>query len=236
MKMSEIKDVEQIPTQAIVNITAKVIETIEEIQEVLVWNKKTPVKTVKVGDQSGAINLKLWSDNIEKIAFGMTYKFTSLGVREYMGRKYLTTTPTSSWVVVDDIPNINVADVGVKENVVVRGEVSLVTVTLSKACLSCRKTVTATDTGSPFIKCPECKMKMKKDRMIDNMLCKLSVEGNSSKYLVPSAVITEFLCSTQKQQIQGNADEIENHLLTCGEIQMEIPQNTSRAVSMKLVD
>ncbi|XP_046366300.2 uncharacterized protein LOC124142078 [Haliotis rufescens] len=236
MKTSEIKDVEQIPTQAIVNITAKVIETVEEIQEVLVWNRKTPVKTVKVGDQSGAINLKLWSDNIEKIVLGMTYKFTSLGVWEYMGRKYLTTTPSSSWLVVDDIPNINEEDVGIKENVVVRGEVTLVTVTLSKACLSCRKTVTATDTGSPFVKCPECKMKMKKDKMIDNMLCKLSVEGNSSKYLVPSAVMTEFLISTQKEDIQGNADEIENHLLTCGEIKMEIPQSTSRAVSLKLVD
>lgn len=176
----------------------------------------TAVKTVKVADPSGAIN-----------------KFTSLGVREYMGRKYLTTTPSSSWLIVDDIPNVNEEDVGIKQKVIVIGEV---TVTSSIACLSCSKTVTATDTGTQFVKCPECKMKMKKDKMIDNILCKLSMEGNSSKYLVHSPVLTEFLCSTEKQDIQGNSGEIENHLLTYSEIKMEIRQNNSRAVSLKLVN
>ena len=73
------------------------IKWLDEVRDVLVGAKKTP-KTVRDGllaaDKTGAIKISVWSDLVEQISEGKTYKLTSIAIQEYFGMKLTTTSGT----------------------------------------------------------------------------------------------------------------------------------------------
>ena len=72
------------------------IKWLDEVRDVLVGAKKTP-KTVRDGllvDKTGAIKISVWSDLVEQISEGKTYKLTSVAIQEYFGIKLTTTSGT----------------------------------------------------------------------------------------------------------------------------------------------
>jgi hypothetical protein len=53
----------------------------------------------------------LWSDDVQKINLGQSYLMKNIGVRQFDGKKVLTTTPDSSINLIDDIGAIKTRDI-----------------------------------------------------------------------------------------------------------------------------
>lgn len=57
---------------------------------------------LKLSSIVGSIKIVLWEQNITDLNDGSTYKFNGVKVKEFNGRKHLTTTPSTTFEVIDE--------------------------------------------------------------------------------------------------------------------------------------
>lgn len=100
--------------QPAVTITLSQLQTLKINQKVNVTAsislgkdkpKSVPVKSTQkmtmvkedciLEDETGTANIHIWDGLIDKLKNGSTYEFQNLNVKNFQGRTYLTTTPTT---------------------------------------------------------------------------------------------------------------------------------------------
>lgn len=86
-KVVELGDVKNLVAFQRGTCMAKVV-TVDDAEEVTGGRKK---QDLLVGDVSGAVRLTLWESEIGKVEEGMCYKFSGVVVREFKGKKFLST-------------------------------------------------------------------------------------------------------------------------------------------------
>ena len=105
--MVNLKEVLSLVTFQRVTCEAKVV-SVDEVEEVSGGKKK---QDVLLGDSTGTLRLTLWEEEIGKMEEGVSYKLCGMVVREFRGRKFLSTSKQNSVIeTIDDIGDVEEED------------------------------------------------------------------------------------------------------------------------------
>ncbi|XP_064630788.1 uncharacterized protein LOC135489379 [Lineus longissimus] len=145
------------------NITAKVVKVLEDTCLKDVRGQSLNAKVILVADDTGCAKLTLWEKLIPMVENEKTYQFSELSVY-YFDQNSLTTTPETAIKVHTDITVIDISQDIIEEQhlddtntTVKNATVQQVSVTMRKACLSCKHVVPTTDHHTT--KCGNCDMR-----------------------------------------------------------------------------
>ena len=103
-KVVKLCDVKNLVTFQRATCEVKVVN-IDDVEEVAGGKKK---QDVLIGDVSGAVRLTLWEGDIGKVEEGMCYKLSGVVVREFKGKKFLSTAKNNCNI-------IKISDIGCVE-------------------------------------------------------------------------------------------------------------------------
>ena len=110
-EVTDIRSVEGLVLYQRVTVEGKVVE-LEQMKEVSGGKKK---QDLVVADSTGSIRLTIWEEVIGLVVEGKCYRFAGMMVREFKGRKFLSTSKTESKV--EEIPDIGQVEIPEKEEV-----------------------------------------------------------------------------------------------------------------------
>ena len=192
-----------------VNVKAKALR-LEDIEEVPGGKK---VQNIIIADKTATARLSVWEGEIGKIEAGKSYELTALVVREFHGRKFLSTSKDKSNIIpTEDI--IDVTDEAPNDN----SETSMATpsyswvhnvkvigvMTLDKyqCCINCSTKLT-TDTEDPDLgQCSKCQMTQCLDSSSNGLMAKLMLASGGTKYtLCAFGKIVTTIADTPSDQI-----------------------------------
>ena len=98
-------DVEKIPTKTSITIEVKVLSVMEPK---LIESKQLNCQEMIVADESGAIRLSVLENEVNSMKQGESYRLENLSVREYVGKKFVSTSTKGS--IIKAIPDIGQVD------------------------------------------------------------------------------------------------------------------------------
>lgn len=92
-------------------------------------------------DEYGSIPITLWNQQIPLVEYGNSYIFNNLRVRQYMGEKYLATTPETTIETMRDVkqPNKNDVDQQLRHKIIHCTSFQSTKILQHYACLTCKK-------------------------------------------------------------------------------------------------
>ena len=98
-------DVEKIPTKTFLTIEIKVLSIMEPK---LIESKQLNCQEMIVADESEAIRLSVWENEVNSMKQGESYQLQNVSVREYVGKKFVSTSTKES--IIKAIPGIGQVD------------------------------------------------------------------------------------------------------------------------------
>lgn len=134
-----------------------------------------------IADSSGSARLTVWEEVIGKVVKGKSYRFIGMMVREFKGRKFLSTSKTDSKVEeIGDIGEVEVDEEEVEEGgsralaKLVNGVrvVGVDRLTLYKGCLKCSSKVEVDIDDEEVGECVKCKL----IQSMDDCKCSISAQ------------------------------------------------------------
>ena len=72
-----------------------------------VESKQLPIQDLKVADSSGSICLTVWADIVDKLKVDKSYQLRNVSVREYKGKKFLSTSTITEVTPINDIGTVD---------------------------------------------------------------------------------------------------------------------------------
>ena len=165
-----------------VTVEGKVVE-LDVVKEVSGGKKK---QDLVIGDSSGSTRLTVWEEVIGKVAEGKSYRFTGMMVREFKGKKFLSTSKSDSKV--EEIADIGEVEVDEEEEVEEGGSggleklvngvrvVGVDRLTLYNGCLKCSSKVEVDVDDEEVGECIKCKMIQSMDDCKRSILAQMTVK------------------------------------------------------------
>ena len=127
-----------------------------------VRNAQSEVKECEVGDATGSIHLKVWDNQIVSIKGGLSYKFTNLATREYLGSMLLPTTRSTEIQSISDISGVAAKVDGegsaAETMTTFCSTVEGAHIEAKRQCPKCHTQQLSFDSNIPFHRCERCKM------------------------------------------------------------------------------
>ena len=182
--LSEVKD---IPVFQRVNVVAKALR-MEEITEVPGGKRK---QDVIVADSTGTIRFTVWEVEIGKIEVGKSYELSGIMVREFPGKKFLSTSKEKSNIkLVQDVGEVTTeveseenADLTSASYVWVRNVCIVEVMHLEKyrGCLKCKTKLVPNDEDPDLRHCSKCAMVQCLDGGSEGLIAQLMVASGAEK-------------------------------------------------------
>ena len=190
------------------------ILSIEESRSVRSKDRKLELQSCILGDSSGSCKLVLWEELVGRVDSNKCYMFTDVVVKEYCGRKYLSTTGASA------ICDADVSEVGevCQESVVEQDDtriqmvcsvVGVVSYTKFLSCISCGAKVEEMNNG--IGDCGKCLLKQKVGRCKQSVTAKLLIESTDSKEMKTVTIFDDAFRSVC--DVAEDADAVADQLL-----------------------
>lgn len=100
-----LSDIDKMPTKTFITIEVKVRSVKEPI---FIESKGLTCQEITVADQSGAARLSVWENEINTLKQGESYRLENVAVREYVGKKFVSTSIKGSIIKpIEDIGQID---------------------------------------------------------------------------------------------------------------------------------
>ena len=144
-----------------VTVEGKAVE-LNEAKEVSGGKHK---QDVVIGDSSGSTKLTLWEEEIGKVVEGKSYRFTAMMVREFKGKKFLSTSKVDS--IISEIEDIGEIILDEEESEIDDDELIKVhnvkvigvnRLTVYTACIKCNSKVEVDIDDEEVGECTKCKV------------------------------------------------------------------------------
>lgn len=200
---------------------------------VTVRDSESEVKTCKIGDPTGTIQLSLWDSQIDTVQLGKTYTFTNMSTRSFNGQTTLTTTRNTSITQSTStitLPNTNTNNVQMQTNTLTE-TIEGSTIAIKKLCPKCHSTQEM-NSKDPFHRCSTCKILRKQASYITKCNGSLifKIGDDELSLAIPNSILTKFL--KDKEVTCIDAQDIEEYLLTCGPVTVKYT-NDNHVVDIK---
>ena len=163
-KVIMLKQLEQLVAFQRVTVEVKALH-VEEVMEVSGGKKK---QDVTVGDSSGTARLTVWESEVGKVAEGDSYRLSGVVVREFRGKKFISTSKENSTIEkIEDIGDVEEEEssdegstsdkgCGVQLNDVC--VVGVVHLDSYNGCIKCNAKVLPDEEDTDLGHCVKCKM------------------------------------------------------------------------------
>ena len=73
-----------------------------------VESKQLPIQDLKVADFTGSICLTVWADIVDKLEINQSYQLQNVTIREYRGKRFLSTSTVTQVTPINDIGTIKI--------------------------------------------------------------------------------------------------------------------------------
>ena len=202
-------------------------------------NKQTIIKdTVSrykcdtlVADETESIKLVLWEDKIDKVFTGRSYNFKNVTVRVFDDTKHLNTNESTLISEIEDIPNIQMDNPQIKDNLLV-GKIVGVDIKKSTCCVACNE-VLPTNLLDDMFTCKNCNITTMTSLCNTKVICQivLKTSKNVSTYTCFNDAILSFLRKIKcEKSSEMETRELQTLLLQSNEQQM-IVDKSSKIIS-----
>ncbi|XP_026111838.1 uncharacterized protein LOC113089576 [Carassius auratus] len=217
-----IADISKMPSrQSVLKLNATISSLNKPSTMMTIRDTESEVKSCRIGDQTGMIQLSLWDNQIDMVKIGTTYEFTNLSTRTFSGKTYLTTTRNTKITQQNTavlLPTTSdTEDVDTQTNTITQ-TIEGSTISMKKLCPKCHSTQLDFNTKLNFHRCTTCKILRKQESYISkcNGTLIFKLEENELSLTIANSVLTRFI---RKQNTQFlDAQDIEEFLLTCGPV------------------
>ena len=151
---------------------------------------KLPKQECTLADSSMLVPLKIWEGDIEKVRKGKCYRFLKVKLRQYKGKRFLTTTEDSTIEEIDDIGEVTKEITLSNTQTEIRGRiVASSLVSRYKACPLCNSKVDRTSA-----ECTKCHSSVALSLCKDQLFAKFTVQGESKVLTAFAEVISQIIC------------------------------------------
>ena len=100
-------DIEKIPTKTFIIIDSEV-KVLSVMEPKLIERKQLNCQEMIVADESGALRLSVWKNEVNSMKQGESYQPENVSVCEYVGKKFVSTSTKAS--IIKAIPDIGQVD------------------------------------------------------------------------------------------------------------------------------
>ena len=172
-----------------VNVKVKAIR-LEEVEEVPDGKK---IQNIIIADLTGTVRLTVWEKEIGKIEIGGSYSLTGMTVREFRGRKFLSTAKDNSSIVsTEDIGEVapegenTIVDTTPQSCSWVKNVRVVGVITLEKysCCIKCSTKLVPDDDDADLGHCSKCQMMQCIDNGSNGIMAKLMVVSGGTKLIL----------------------------------------------------
>ena len=224
------KDVADIKVNQIVTIRGLLLFGEKKPEQVPSRPNLTKLETSLVDDH-GSIPVTLWNEQINTAQDGQHYEIQNIRVRQYSGKKYLSsTTETKLLLSKHQLGQLRPEAIQqakealkrqLQEAEVLCDQVLTVEILKYFTCVNCKKKVQSRQ-ESPMLKCTNCNCHFLKDRSTKNTSARISIQedGQTSWYTLftPSiqAIVDHVSTDTTEKNVeQMDEEELSQVILLC---------------------
>ncbi|XP_062597153.1 uncharacterized protein LOC134258618, partial [Saccostrea cucullata] len=206
--IADIKD--HVLEYAKVTVAAKVLEVGDIDNQITSSGKSLKKRESIIADNSGAMGLTIWEEQISLVEPGKSYKFKNLTLRIWNEKKKVSTAINSSIEEVENIEAVNdhgYEDITIKKE---KNQLFILSASCSKVrkCTICNSTIQNINEEVKTFKCTICNMRQNISSIHKFLECEIvgMLDGKQRRLQIPNQTLKSF----SPTQTMEDSDEIED--------------------------
>ncbi|XP_072564249.1 uncharacterized protein [Paramormyrops kingsleyae] len=208
------------PRQTVGVLTAKILAPGSHNRVVNVNGSDLELQEFQIGDSSGHLKLSLWDQQIVQVEPQKSYKFTNLSTREREGRIYLSGTPSTTIVEIDDLQIPEFSELTDAEKLSEwSGTITGIQILCKHRCAKCQTAQNEFAGKSSVHRCIGCKLMQKCSSYNKTYTGTVSLtkDGTDHTLTITNSAIRSYFSEQDMCHLLQDVQDMEEHFINAGD-------------------